>query len=108
MFLAVTAETQRVNEEPIGFKPDSSLIVVGNGSTVNPDSTTPTFAHADTIRQKHLFADVLCAFWKEEPTLREVLRMVETGEEYAVPHFISEGYFTQTLIPRALELTEAV
>src|SRR5580693_6297569 len=108
MSLAVTAETQRVNEEPIGFKPDSSLIVVGHGSTINPDSSTPTFAHADTIRQKGLFAEVLCAFWKEEPSLREVLRMVETQEVYVVPHFISEGYFTQKVIPRELELSGPV
>jgi sirohydrochlorin cobaltochelatase len=106
--LPVTAQTQRVNEEPIGFKPDSSLIVVGHGSTINPDSSTPTFAHADTIRQKGLFAEVLCAFWKEEPSLREVLRMVETEEVYVVPHFISEGYFTQKVIPREMELTGAI
>jgi sirohydrochlorin cobaltochelatase len=106
--LAVTAQTQRVNEEPIGFRPDSSLIVVGHGSTINPDSSTPTFAHADTIRRKGLFADVLCAFWKEEPSLREVLRMVETEEVYVVPHFISEGYFTQKVIPREMELTGAI
>jgi sirohydrochlorin cobaltochelatase len=48
---------------------------------------------------------VVCAFWKEEPSLREVLRMVETIEVYVVPHFISEGYFTQKVIPRELELT---
>ena len=101
----MTTETERVNTEPIEFKPKSSLILVGHGSTVNPDSSTPTFAHADTIRQKGLFADVLCAFWKEEPSLREVLRMIETEEVYVVPHFISEGYFTQKVIPRELELT---
>ena len=101
----MTTETERVNEGPIGFKPKSALIVVGHGSTVNPDSSTPTFAHADTIRQKGLFADTLCAFWKEEPSLREVLQMVETEEVYVVPHFISEGYFTQKVIPREMELT---
>jgi sirohydrochlorin cobaltochelatase len=101
----MTTETQRGNEESIGFKPQSSLIIVGHGSTVNPDSSTPTFVHADAIRQKGLFADVLCAFWKEEPSLREVLRMVETEEVYVVPHFISEGYFTQKVIPREMELT---
>jgi sirohydrochlorin cobaltochelatase len=105
VLLAVTAEIQRANEEPFGFKPESSLIVIGHGSTVNPDSSRPTFAHADTIRQKGLFADVVCAFWKEEPSLREVLRMVETEEVYVVPHFISEGYFTQKIIPREMELT---
>ena len=105
MLFAVTTEIQQANEEPFGFKPDSSLIVVGHGSTINPDSSRPTFAHADTIRQKGLFADVVCAFWKEEPSLREVLRMVETEEVYVVPHFISEGYFTQKVIPREMELT---
>jgi sirohydrochlorin cobaltochelatase len=104
----VTEETQRVSEGRIDFRPESSLIVVGHGSTVNPDSSTPTFAHADKIRQKGIFAEVICAFWKEEPSLREVLRMVETQEVYVVPHFISEGYFTQKVIPRELELSGPV
>jgi sirohydrochlorin cobaltochelatase len=104
----VTTKTQPANEERIGFKPESSLIVVGHGSTTNPDSGAPTFAHADTIRQKGLFADVVCAFWKEEPSLREVLRMIETEEVYVVPHFISEGYFTQKVIPREMELTGTI
>jgi sirohydrochlorin cobaltochelatase len=102
----VTAETQQTNKGSIGLaKPESSLIVVGHGSTVNPDSSTPTFDHADEIRRRGVFAEVLCAFWKEEPSLREILRMVETNDVYVVPHFISEGYFTQKVIPRELELT---
>ena len=36
--------------------------------------------------------------------MREVYRMVESREIYVVPTFISEGYFTQTVIPRELEL----
>ncbi len=36
--------------------------------------------------------------------MREVLRMVESDTMYVVPVFISEGYFTQTVIPRELEL----
>ena len=94
-----------MKEGPIEPKAKSSLIVVGHGSTINPDSSAPTFAHADTIRKKGIFADVLCAFWKEEPSLREVLQMVETQDVYVVPHFISEGYFTQKVIPRELEIT---
>src|SRR5690606_3695889 len=49
-------------------------------------------------------AEVHSCFWKEEPSLREVLRMVESDEIYVVPHFISEGYFTRKVIPRELEL----
>jgi sirohydrochlorin cobaltochelatase len=85
-------------------KRKSALVLVGHGSTLNPDSSAPTFQHADEIIRRGLFAEVYCSFWKEEPSLREVLRMVETDEIYVVPNFISEGYFTETVIPRELEL----
>ncbi|MBP7950965.1 MAG: hypothetical protein KA004_15035 [Verrucomicrobiales bacterium] len=86
-------------------KPQAALVIVGHGSTLNPDSSQPTHAHADTIRNAGLFREVVCAFWKEEPSLREVLRMVDSPEVYVVPNFISEGYFTQEIIPRELGLT---
>lgn len=85
-------------------KPESALVIVGHGSTVNPDSDVPTFAHAREIRRRGCFREVVCAFWKEEPSLRQVLHMIECGDIYVVPNFISEGYFTQKIIPRELEL----
>ena len=72
-------------------KRDSALILVGHGSTLNPDSSGPTFQHADEIIRRNAFAEVHCAFWKEEPSLREVLYMVESESVYVVPNFISEG-----------------
>jgi sirohydrochlorin cobaltochelatase len=85
---------------------DSGLLIVGHGSTVNPDSSAPTLAHAAEIRRRNVFADVQCAFWKEEPSLRDALFLFDPAIKnvYVVPNFISEGYFTQTVIPRELEL----
>jgi len=86
---------------------NSALLIVGHGSTVNPDSSAPTLAHAAEIRRRKVFADVECAFWKEEPSLRDALFSFDpesVREVYVVPNFISEGYFTQTVIPRELEL----
>jgi sirohydrochlorin cobaltochelatase len=88
-------------------KSDAALLIVGHGSTVNPDSSVPTLAHAAEIRRREIFADVACAFWKEEPSLRDAIFLFDPGfirEVYVVPNFISEGYFTQTVIPRELEL----
>ena len=85
-----------------------ALLIVGHGSTVNPDSSTPSLAHASEIRRRKLFADVACAFWKEEPSLRDAIFFFDDPairEVYVVPNFISEGYFTETVIPRELELT---
>lgn len=89
-------------------KPDSALIIAGHGSTVNPDSSAPTLAHADAIRLRGVFGEVACAFWKEEPSLRQVRYLVESDDVYVVPNFISEGYFTQRVIPRELGLHGAV
>lgn len=89
---------------------EAALLIVGHGSTVNPSSSTPTLMHAATIRRRGFFADVACCFWKEEPSLRDALfffRDPAIREVYVVPNFISEGYFTRTVIPRELELNGA-
>jgi sirohydrochlorin cobaltochelatase len=86
---------------------DSALLIVAHGSTVNPDSSAPTLAHAAEIRRRKIFKDVGCAFWKEEPSLRDAMFLFDPEsirEVRVVPNFISEGYFTQTVIPRELEL----
>ncbi|MBR9760882.1 cobalamin biosynthesis protein CbiX [bacterium] len=86
-------------------KPEAALLIVGHGSTENPDSSAPYFDHAAEIRKRGLFAEVHCCFWKEEPSMREALYMIDAEEVYIVPDFISEGYFTRDVIPRELELT---
>lgn len=91
----------------IPAKPNSALLIVGHGSTENPDSSTPYFEHADEIRQRGLFAEVHCCFWKEEPSMREASYLIDADDVYVVPDFISEGYFTQDVIPRELQLTGA-
>ena len=83
-----------------------ALVVVAHGSHLNPDSSAPANNHADTIRETGVFDEVRTGFWKEEPSLREVLRTVEADEVYVVPLFISEGYFTEQVIPRELRLEE--
>jgi len=87
---------------------NAALLIVGHGSTVNPSSSAPTLRHAAAIRSRDVFADVACCFWKEEPSLRDALfffRDPAIRDVYVVPNFISEGYFTRTVIPRELELS---
>jgi len=83
-----------------------ALVIVAHGSHLNPESSLPTYSHADTIRETGVFDEVATAFWKEEPPFREVLRTVESETVYVVPLFISEGYFTEQVIPRELRLED--
>ncbi len=85
-------------------KKNCALVIAGHGSTLNPDSSEPTLLHAAEIRRRGIFDEVVCCFWKEEPSFREIFRTVDSDEIYVVPNFISEGYFTRKIIPREMEL----
>lgn len=82
----------------------STLVLVGHGSTLNKDSATPTRQHAEALRQRGLFGQVLEAYWKQEPGIAGVLRGAWHPVVFVVPLFISEGYFTEQVIPRELGL----
>lgn len=81
-----------------------ALIVVGHGSHLNAESSAPVYQHAERIRALGVFDEVRECFWKEEPSMREVFDLVEADTVYVVPLFVSEGYFTEEVIPRELGL----
>ena len=83
-----------------------ALVIAAHGSHLNPNASDPTYAHADAVRVTGAFDEVREAFWKEEPHFREVIRTLESDEVFVVPLFISEGYFTERVIPRELRLEE--
>ena len=87
-----------------------ALVIVGHGSHLNEDSSLPVYEHAARIRERFGdgYNEVVECFWKEEPSMRHVLDTVESEEVYVVPAFISEGYFTQQVIPREFGLTGPV
>jgi sirohydrochlorin cobaltochelatase len=82
-----------------------ALIIIGHGSHLNAESSAPVYAHAAAIRRTGAFDEVRECFWKEEPSMREVFDLVEADQVYVVPLFISEGYFTEEVIPRELGLS---
>ena len=79
-------------------------MLVGHGSTLNAESSAPTYQHADELRRRKVFAQVIECFWKIEPSICGVLRGVFAPRVFVVPLFISEGYFTEEVIPRELGL----
>lgn len=85
---------------------DAALVLVGHGSTLNADSSAPNYQHADELRRRGIFAQVIECFWKLEPGIAGVLRGVYVPRVFIVPLFISEGYFTEQVIPRELRLCQ--
>lgn len=86
---------------------DAALVLVGHGSTLNAESAAPTYQHADELRRRRLFGQVVECFWKLEPGISGVLRGVFAPRVFVVPLFISDGYFTEEVIPRELGMGPA-
>ena len=81
---------------------DATLIVFGHGSTVDPQSGASVFAQVAELQRRGGFAKVLPAFWKQEPRLGDVLAAAKSPRIFLVPMFVSEGYFSETVIPQAI------
>ncbi len=83
---------------------DAALVLVGHGTTLNADSSAPVFQHGAELRRRRLFAEVREAFWKQSPLLLDALSSVNASRVFLVPLFISEGFFSEQVIPRRLGL----
>jgi sirohydrochlorin cobaltochelatase len=87
----------------LDFK-DTTLVVLGHGTTLNDGSARPVLQHAAALRQRGIFAAVREAFWKQEPQIKPVLAEIKTPRIFIAPLMISEGYFANEVIPRELGL----
>src|SRR5580658_3225249 len=101
---SVTGSIKPLHVSKDDFK-DAALVLAGHGSTLNAESSAPTYQHADEFRRRRLFGQVVECFWKLEPGIAGVLRGVFAPRVFIVPVFISEGYFTEQVIPRELGLS---
>jgi sirohydrochlorin cobaltochelatase len=81
---------------------DAALVLLGHGSTINDTAGDVVFQHARELRSRNLFAEVREAFWKQEPRIKDVLSTLSADRIFIVPLFISEGYFSDEVIPREL------
>jgi len=93
---------------PFDPKPQSALLVLAHGSSVNATSSLPTRAQTERLRESGLFGEVACGFWKEKPGLREALDALTSPEVFIVPNFTVEGYFVRNVIPKELDLSGPV
>lgn len=80
----------------------STLVLAGHGSSVNDGSSLALRDHAAALRRQGLFAAVQEGFLKEEPSLPEALARATGTRVFVVPFFISEGYFSEEVVPLQL------
>jgi sirohydrochlorin cobaltochelatase len=81
---------------------DAALVLLGHGSTMNDTAGDVVYQHARELRSRNLFAEVREAFWKQDPKIKDVLSSLSADRIFIAPLFISEGYFSDEVIPREL------
>lgn len=81
-----------------------ALVLVGHGSSKNPNTRKPICHIVNEIRRRGLFAEVRCGLLKQDPRVCKCLDPLESNEIVVVPFFISDGYYTQSVIPNCLKL----
>lgn len=91
-----------MTDPPSRNQPSQALILAAHGSHRHPRSSRPAIQHAARIRDRGPFDEVRAAFWKEEPSLREVSRTLTADRVFVVPLLTSDGYFARTVFPREL------
>src|SRR5260370_10019524 len=82
--------------------PQTALVLIGHGSTLNAESAKPVYQHGAELRRRGQFAEVREAFWKQEPQINAVLESLAFPLVFLVPIFVSDGFFSEDTIPRAL------
>jgi sirohydrochlorin cobaltochelatase len=81
-----------------------ALVLAAHGSHLSPTSGETARRHAAAIRCLGRFHQVIAAFWKEFPSLRDVRYLLDAERAFVVPLFMADGYFSRRVVPRELDL----
>lgn len=82
----------------------AGILLVGHGSQRNPHSSHSIYEHARALRERGRCGEVGVGFLKEAPDVACALEGLRADPVTVIPLFMSDGYYTRSVIPRALGL----
>lgn len=80
----------------------SAIVLAGHGSQRSPAAGAGIRQLAARLVRAGVAQEVVAAFWKEEPSFRDVLPTLVANEVFVVPMLMAAGYFAATVLPREL------
>ncbi len=99
---AVASRVRAVIEESVLPADQVCLLLIGHGSTRNPQSSLRTHAVADELRAMGLAAEVRAAFLEQEPKLEDWRDVITAPNLIALPFMISNGLHGARDVPALL------
>jgi sirohydrochlorin cobaltochelatase len=83
----------------------TSVVILGHGTSRNPNSQRNVYAQAARVRTMNRFRFVATAFLDQEPRLNRVWSLVDGNEIVVVPLFMADGWHVGQTIPADLDLS---
>ena len=80
------------------------ILIVGHGSERSPGPFASASGHAERLRDSGRFLEARVAFLMAGPDPSRTLASMHARTVHIVPLFMCDGYYTRTVIPKALGL----
>lgn len=80
----------------------AGLVLVGHGSQLDRRTSRPVHDHATALRHRRRFAEVRVGFVRQDPSVPAAIRAADRTAVIVVPLFMSDGYYTDEVIPTAI------
>jgi sirohydrochlorin cobaltochelatase len=91
---------QRAREVAPGVpERETSLLIVGHGTSLNDNSAVAAKREVEAIRQMDRYARVLSTYMEEPPLVSDWATLTDTQHVVVVPFFISDGLHSYQDIP---------
>lgn len=101
---AITDVIEQKASSLVSPRQESSLVLVGFGSNSQPDHRKTTEQHADRLRERTEYGEVVSCYLLQNPAVECVRYSVNNPTAVAVPLFLGESEATTERIPTQLEL----
>lgn len=100
---------QRAREVAPGVpERETSLLIVGHGTSLNDNSAIAAKREVEAIRQMNRYARVLSTYMEEAPLVSDWARLTNTPHVVVVPFFISDGLHSYQDIPVLLGIESEI
>lgn len=86
----------------------TALVLAGHGSHISPNTAGLVWQYVDVLRARGVADEITATFWKEPPFFHTALSNLSARDITIVPIFTATGYFTQTVLPTEMGLSQAL
>ena len=87
-----------------GATPGDAVAVLGHGTRRDSESEKNIYTMADLVRTRGHFAEVAAVFLDQEPSMLNMLDLLQSRTVVVVPLFIADGWHVGQTIPEDLSL----